>query len=399
MAPLGPFVFPIATACSGGPDSLALAFLAHRWAGGRAVAFIVDHGLRAGSAAEAAGVAAQLAAHGIVARVLTLALLPGPGLQERARAARRAALLEACHALGAVLLLLGHHAQDQAETIAFRALRGSGARGLAGMAPLAVAEEALLLRPLLDIPPARLAATCAAAGLRPVTDPSNADPRFARARLRAAGPIEGVLPAAPAFAAARARGDAALAARAARSVRLWPEGCAWVDRAVLGQDATAHALLSALLRVLGGAGHAPPAAAVARLLAAGQGTLGGVRWRAGWLLREAPRPPVPARPGVLWDGRFRLARRPLPDWLAQWGAELGPCLQGARVLGALGPAGAARLRPRCRHLPSQALAALPVLGREGDAMLANITHFNYFDWECAGMSTARFAPEGGPLVG
>lgn len=383
MAPLGPFVFPIAIACSGGPDSLALTWLAHRWAGGRALALIVDHGLRAESAAEARSVAAQLAEQGIAARVLTLVLPAGPGLQERARAARRSALLDACHAAGATHLLLGHHARDQAETLAFRALRGSGARGLAGMAPLSVAAEALLLRPLLDMPPARLAATCAAAGLRPVTDPSNADLRFTRARLRQVGDLEAVLAAAPAFAARRARAEAALATRAATCLRLLPEGCAFLDHAALGRDATARALLGALVRMVGGRAHAPPPAAVARMLAAGQGSLGGAVWRGGWLAREAPGPPMPAGPGTLWDGRFRL-----PRGMAAGDGEVR----------ALGPAAAARLRPRHRPVPSLALAALPVI-RGGDAMLAKAAHLPYRETLRAGSSAARFAPIGGPLSG
>lgn len=383
MAPLGPFVFPIAIACSGGPDSLALTWLAHRWASGRAVAFIVDHGLRPESAAEAAGVAAQLAEHGIAARVLALGLSGGAGLQQRARDARRLALLEACHAAGAVHLLLGHHARDQAETLAFRALRGSRARGLAGMAPLSVAAEALLLRPLLDMPPSRLAATCQAAGLRPVTDPSNADPRFARARLRQVDGLDAVLAAAPAFATRRAREEGALAARAATCLRLLPEGCAFLDRAALGRDATARALLAAVVRMVGGRPHAPPAAAVARLLAAGQGSLGGAVWRGGWLVREAGGPAIPARPGALWDGRFRMPR--------------GLAMAGGQV-GALGPAAAARLRPRHRHVPSLALAALPAL-REGDAMLAKATHLPYRETLRAVLSAARFTPLGGPLLG
>ncbi|WP_206934048.1 tRNA lysidine(34) synthetase TilS [Roseococcus thiosulfatophilus] len=383
MAPLGPFVFPIAIACSGGPDSLALTWLAHRWAGGRAIAFIVDHGLRDESADEAAGVAAQLSAHGIAARVLTLRLPGGAGLQARARAARRAALLEASHMAGAVHLLLGHHARDQAETIIFRALRGSGARGLAGMAPLSVAAEALLLRPLLDMPASRLAATCAAAGLRPVTDPSNTDPRFARARLRQVDGLEAVLAAAPAFAARREREEAAVLARAVTCLRLLPEGCAFLDRPSLGRDATARALLAALVRMVGGRPHAPAAAAVARLLAAGQGSLGGAVWRAGWLAREVGGPSIPAQPGALWDGRFRLPRD-MP-------AEAGQ-------VAALGAAAAARLRARHRHLPSLALAALPAM-RGGDAMLAKAAHLPYRETLRAGLSAARFMPIGGPLAG
>ncbi|TDH52505.1 tRNA lysidine(34) synthetase TilS, partial [Dankookia rubra] len=189
MAPLGPFgpAPRIAAGVSGGPHSLALALLADRWArarGGALLALVVDHGLRPGSAAEAAGVAALLAGRGIAAEVLPLGLPAGAGLQERARAGRHAALLRACRAAGTPWLLLGHHRADQAETLLFRALRGSGAGGLAAMAAVRAAPEALLLRPLLGTPPARLEGVVAAAGLAPVRDPSNADPRFARIALR-----------------------------------------------------------------------------------------------------------------------------------------------------------------------------------------------------------------------
>ena len=129
---------------------------------------------------------AQLARQGMPARLLSLGLPPGPALQDRARAARLDALQRLCGEAGAPWLLLGHHRADQAETLLLRALAGSGAAGLAAMAPARAAAQALLLRPLLGLAPARLEATLDAAGLIPVRDPSNADPRFTRARLRAA---------------------------------------------------------------------------------------------------------------------------------------------------------------------------------------------------------------------
>ncbi|MCU0890029.1 MAG: tRNA lysidine(34) synthetase TilS [Rubritepida sp.] len=382
MAPLGPFAFPMVVGCSGGPDSLALAWLAHRWSGGRALAVVVDHGLRPESAAEAAAVAAQLAGFGMPAEIRALHLPAGPRLQERARAARRGALLAACRERGALHLLLGHQAEDQAETLLFRALRGSGAAGLAAMAPLAVAPEALILRPLLGIPRARLVATCAAAGLVPLQDPSNADPRFARVRLRAAGGTPGLEGAAARFAARRARRAEAIAARAAQAVRLLPEGCAWLDRAALGQDAVAVALLGLLLRAVGGRAHAPAPGAVRALLAAGQGTLGGARLLAsGWLVREAPAPAVPAAAGAVWDGRFRLA-----------GARAG------QAIGPLGRADAARRRARARHLPAAALAALPALRQDRDGMLAAIPHLTYAQETTLWSPPLCFAPVGGPVA-
>src|SRR5689334_2341252 len=170
MAPLGPFgpAPALAAGVSGGPHSLALALLADHWAkacGGDLLALIADHGLRPESGAEAAEAAALLRRRGIQVRVLRLGLTPGPALQERARAARMAALLAACREAGRPWLLLGQHRLDQAETLLFRAARGSGSEGLAAMAAARAAPEALLLRPLLGLPPGRLEALLAEAGL------------------------------------------------------------------------------------------------------------------------------------------------------------------------------------------------------------------------------------------
>jgi tRNA(Ile)-lysidine synthase len=360
MAPMGPFTPLVAVGCSGGADSLALTRLADRWArarGGAILALIVEHGLRAASAAEAEATAAALAGRGITTRILPLGLPAGPRLQERAREGRRAALLAACRAAGAPHLLLAHHAQDQAETILFRALRGSGARGLAGMASVTTAPEALVLRPLLGQPKARLGASLDGWGVTPLEDPSNLDPRFARARLRGAG---GSALDAGAFARRRARHAAEEAARLAAAVRLLPEGCAELDPAALGQDRVARRIMAALIRAIGGRAHAPPEPAVAALLARGSGTLGGACWLRGgrWLVREVASGGRDAVTG-LWDARFRT-----PPPLA--GLELGP----------LGAA-AARFRGRCRHLPAAALAALPALRRQGDGMLALVPHLAY----------------------
>jgi tRNA(Ile)-lysidine synthase len=354
MAPLGPFGHApvLAAGVSGGPHSLALALLADSWArgrGGALLAIICDHGLRPDSAAEAAAAAAMLAGRGIAARVVPLGLAPGPALQQRARRARHAALLGACAAAGAPWLLLGHHRGDQAETVLGRALAGSGPDGLAGMAPARPIAEALVLRPLLDVPPARLEAVAAAAGLAPLRDPSNDDPRFERVRLRALladpggeGPATATLAAAAARQGqARAARRAAIAARLAEAAELHEDGSARIDLAALGRDAVALAALAALVRVVGGGDHAPPATAAAALLARGEGTLGGaVLRRDGLLRREAARlpPPVPARPGATWDGRFRLAG-PVPEgaWL---GAAAAPGRRGD-ALAALHPPGGA----------------------------------------------------------
>ena len=287
MAPLGPFGDrpAIAVAVSGGPHSLALALLARDWVaarGGALRALVVDHGLRADSGEEAGAVAAMLASQGIAADILMLGLPTGRRVQERAREARLAALLAACAASGRPWLLLGHHRGDQAETLLFRAARGSGDLGLAAMAPVRVAAGALILRPLLSVPAERLEAVCVAAGLRPVRDPSNEDGRFARIRLRRAlqsidraEATEAALAAAAAgFAARRALAEQALAARLAASAAFLPMGAVRIKRGELGADATALAALGRLIRLVGDARHAPAEAATRRLLAQGGGTLG-----------------------------------------------------------------------------------------------------------------------------
>jgi len=382
MAPFGPFASLIAVGCSGGPDSLALTRLADGWArmrGGSMIALIVEHGLRAESAHEAAALADDLALAGIAARVLPLGLPPGPGLQERARAARRRALLAACADAGALHLLLGHHAEDQAETLAFRALRGSGARGLAGMAPLTPAAEALILRPLLALPRARLAATLAGWSIAPLRDPSNQNRRFARTRLRAEGDMLALGHAAPGFARRRARAATAEAQRMAEAVRLLPEGCAAIAPEQLGQDAVARSVMAALIRAIGGGAHAPSASAIRRLLAQGSGTLGGVQWLRGgrWLVREAA---TGGWQDGIWDGRFRCPSPP-----------------AGLVLGALGQ-DSAGFRAAHRHLPAAALAALPALRYREDGTLALVPHLFYVDSKSAVFFPLHFAPLAGPAT-
>lgn len=324
----------VAVAVSGGPHSLALALLARDWAaplGIDLIALIVEHGLRAESAAEAAGVEAMLAGQGIRARILPLGLARGPALQARAREARLGALLDACGEAGAPWLLLGHHRMDQAETVLLRAARGSGPFGLAGMPALRPAQEAWLLRPLLDTTPAALERICAAAGLQPVRDPSNDDPRFARIRARLAladpggeGPrVAALAMAAQGFARRRIAMEQAMLQRLGR-MTIGPDGTMWIDRSLLGQDSVAVHLLARLLRCVGGARHEPSHADVKSLLGAGQGTLGGAWWRAdGWLIREPTRvaPPIPATAGAWWDGRFRLREARPGCQLGAWGGQ------------------------------------------------------------------------------
>jgi tRNA(Ile)-lysidine synthase len=155
---------------SGGPDSLALLALAVE-AGCVVTAVHVDHGLRAGSADDADVVAAAARRFGAAFEVRHADVAPGPNLEARARTARHALLPEGA--------LLGHTADDQAETVLLNLLRGAGLDGLAAMR---VDDPR---RPLLALRRRETGALCDALGVETVDDPTNHDPSFRRNRVRA----------------------------------------------------------------------------------------------------------------------------------------------------------------------------------------------------------------------
>ena len=268
MAPFAPFEnHPVlAVAVSGGRDSLALALLAHDWAqarAGRIVGLIVDHGLRAEAAREAEATRVLLARHGIAAEILRWrGAKPAHGLQEAARLARYRLLFEACRQVGMLHLLAAHHADDQAETVAMRAARGSGADGLAGMAALVEQRHARLLRPLLPVPRARLTATLEALGVAWIDDPSNADPRFERVRVRAAG----VADARDRGEGERRTGREGRLAQAAIDVFEVDGDELGLDRASFGRlgAGVKAALLSRAVQAVGGRDHPPRRERLAR---------------------------------------------------------------------------------------------------------------------------------------
>ena len=285
-------------AVSGGPDSMALLLLAHAAFPGRVEAATVDHGLRTASAAEAAFVGEVCAALGVPHETLTVAVEDG-NLQDAARTARYAALGAWMERRGLSALLTAHHADDQAETLLARLNRASGVAGLAGVrAAGRVPGMALpLLRPLLEWRRDALGAVVAAAGIAPVDDPSNRDPRFDRARIRAA--LAGAdwidVPALARSAAHLADADAALEWATARE---WREN---VQPGALGSfvyrpsapRAVALRVLALLVAKLDGA--EPRGSAVARLfeaLLAGQpASIGGLVARPtpeGWSFARAP---------------------------------------------------------------------------------------------------------------
>ena len=299
MARLGPFepAPRIVAAVSGGRDSMALALMVRAWTaahGGELLAVTVDHRLRAGSADEAAAAGARLAAFGIPHRILarTEPLAPG-NMQAAAREVRYRLLAEACRDAGALHLLLGHHLEDQGETAAMRAERGSGGLGLAAMAPVSELADMRLLRPLLARPRRELEAYLARLGVGWIDDPMNHAPSSARGRLRAAmtpAQLAGLGREAAARASRRRALEDRIAGLLAETVELHDSGIARVDIARMLASPDCGAALGRLLATLGGKVHPPRSARIASLaVRLGEdpvaGVLGGcalVRTRAGW---------------------------------------------------------------------------------------------------------------------
>lgn len=241
----------VTCAVSGGADSLALLVLAVA-AGGVVTAVHVDHGLRPGSAAESAVVQAAADRFCAAFRAERVSVAPGPNLEARARAARRAVLPSDA--------LTGHTADDQAETVLLNLLRGSGLDGLAGMGPAN--------HPLLDLRRPETRALCDHLGLVPVADPSNLDPVHLRNRIR-----HDLLPLLDALAG---RDVAALLARESGVLRADAELLDDLARAVDPTDARAlaaapEALARRAIRRWLADPYPPPAATVERVLAVARG--------------------------------------------------------------------------------------------------------------------------------
>jgi tRNA(Ile)-lysidine synthase len=185
----------IVLAVSGGPDSIALMWLAARWRralarGPRLIAVTVDHGLRAEAAAEARQVKRLARSLNLPHRTLRwTGTKPKTGLPAAARAARYRLLAQAALASGATHVLTAHTRDDQAETLLMRMLRGSGIAGLAAMARESERDGLLLARPLLNVSKSQLIATLKKAKISFADDPTNRDLNFTRPRIRAVLPV------------------------------------------------------------------------------------------------------------------------------------------------------------------------------------------------------------------
>lgn len=177
---------PLGLAVSGGPDSVALLLLAQAAMPGQIAAACVDHGLRPEAAQEVALVEQLCTALNVPFTAIKVSV-PRGNLQAKARQARYQALERWAVETKLGAIATAHHADDQAETLLMRLVRGSGLSGLAGVRPWSHfgENETVLLRPLLDWRKAELEVLVAEAGIVPARDPSNTSLAFDRVRMRA----------------------------------------------------------------------------------------------------------------------------------------------------------------------------------------------------------------------
>lgn len=378
----------IGIAVSGGGDSVALLHLAHGWGRSHGLvvqAATVDHGLRAASASEASGVARLCETLGIAHVTLRWTGWDGRGnVQAAARAARKRLLTDWADAQGLTAVLLGHTADDQAETFLMRLARGSGVDGLSGMS----AQDGLFLRPLLGVSRAALRGWLSARGLPWVDDPTNDDARFdrikARQMLETLAPLGLTVARLNDTAAhmARARGTLRHAAAdwAARFVQTDGGDLVFAPEALaLGNSDVEARVFAAAVQWIGGAGYRPRYDALlgaADALRRGETrTLGGVMMiphggKGARFMREASaaQGPVAALDGgvTVWDGRWHVRQAtPSEDWIAPE-AGLGPW-----QIAALGEAGLALCKGwRATGFSRASLLASPAVWQAGALIAA-----------------------------
>ena len=391
----------VVVAVSGGSDSTALLLLLRDYLQDRApdtrlTAITVDHGLRPESSDEAVEVARLCTGLGIVhATRAWKGAKPATGLPAAAREARHDLLAQAAAELDTDLVVMGHTADDQAETVLMRGAREKG-RGLAGMAPATLfVGRTWFVRPLLTARREQLRDHLRQRGFGWVDDPSNASERFERPRLRKRlGAVGGesdmaaALDTAAAAATQRERMGEAAATFIDRHVTRPVPGLLRIDPVAFArlEEKIAVYVLRILLATAGGTPHLPDEERVSALhlrlrtampvRAVLSRALIDARNAGIFLLREARHLPQPGtmEVGAVWDGRYRLAaeaqeseRRseipasghsdfaPVPESLAKAALSREPPTSGGKD-GAGGLSAIPVVAPWARFLPSFDLA-------------------------------------------
>ncbi len=333
----------IGIAVSGGGDSMALmqALAAvFNDSGPRLFVATVDHGLRDGSAAEAALVAQTARDLGLPHDTLNWTDNAGSGnLQDRARRARYGLLTDWAKARDIPVIALGHTAEDQAETVLMRLRREAGVNGLSGMASARSEQGITLLRPLLSLRREDLRHYLRQRHVAWVEDPSNEDVRFERIRLRQALDqfealgltVSGLAQVAQNM--ARVRGALEWStAQAAHSCLTVEAGAVVVDQCAFRTfpEEIANRLIKGVISWLTGNPYAPRRSVMDRAVEVTRGTGGltvaGCKIQASknraWIFREFNAvKQLRCSPCDLWDGRWQLSG---PVETGQLIASLGP---------------------------------------------------------------------------
>ncbi|MEZ5812502.1 MAG: tRNA lysidine(34) synthetase TilS [Rhizobiaceae bacterium] len=401
----------LVVAVSGGSDSTALLVALKRHldaagGGARIVAVTVDHGLRAESAAEAERVARFCAGLGVSHVTKTWrGDKPVRGVAAAAREARYALLAKAARAAGADMVLTGHTADDQAETVLMRSGRGPGP-GLAGMAGAALFDrQTWIVRPFLGHRRETLRCFLAGLGIGWIDDPTNADTGQERVRVRRRlasdpGGFKALIATARRERERRARLSVDAAALVEARVDMAAPGLLRVDTAFPLPDESSRHATAALMACAGGARYLPSDRQVKALARAGRGNLSGAvltRRKHGFFIhRERRGSETPGFAGDVFDGRFVLAREAV---------EAGWCL-------ALAGTGGAACDPEITGIPKDvfraagAMEARPVFsGRSATpgiepAIFRHLAPFDHFlpefDLTLANAMAALFGRESYP---
>lgn len=373
----------VGVAVSGGGDSMALLHLL-QGCGAELEVATVDHGLRAGSKAEAEAVAAYCAAQGLPHEILSWTRSDTKGnLQAEARKARQRLLAEWGQRRGLPAICLGHTRDDQAETVLLRLIRGSGIDGLSAMAPERHFLGIAFLRPLLAMGGQELRDHLRAHGVQWFDDPSNENPEFDRVRVRQA--LESLAPlglTAEALAATAGRLQATRGFLAQQTEALGRSCLGFSDAGAVTVNLVAyreahedlrHRLLGAVLRHVGRTEYPPRRERLVefeqKMLAGEAATLNGCETRP-----EAEFARVAREPSA--------CAAPVPDTAGRWDGWAWQAVASGQTVRALGEDGL-RFCPdwRASGHPRRVLMATPSLWRGTELLAAPLAGL-VEGWHC-----------------